>query len=271
MTRDASDRRGFTLVELLIVAVLGGLIVVATYQVLLTNQRTYTVNNQQIHDQQTLRASMDILFGEIRELSAGGGDLELLHPHGFRARAMRAFGLVCQVNVGLTPPKITVKKVGRWFEGGDSIFLFADNDTELAGDDVWLTGVTSNVDTTGQTCSGTDTAQVLSVPALASSTDSVRIGAPVRAYRLYTYGYLYYMGEYYLGRMEGYSTPVPMVGPIRDINGMQFTYYDEDGNVTAVPANVAQIEVTIRTQSGVRNSQGNLIEDSITGRVNLRN
>ena len=41
-------RAGFTIVELLVVTVLGALVVAATYQVLLTNQRTYTAQNAQI-------------------------------------------------------------------------------------------------------------------------------------------------------------------------------------------------------------------------------
>ena len=272
MKTKTCDRRGFTLVELLIVAVLGGLVVAATYQVLLTQQRIYTANTAQIQDQQTLRAGMAILSGELREISTQGGDLPTMSSQGLRIRTMRAFGLVCVVQPGLAPPRITVKRVDRWFEAGDSLFIFYDNDTELTGDDVWHSKVSSHVDTTA-TCSGGDEAQVMHIPGLSSSGDSVRVGAPVRTYRTFTYGILQDGGDWFLARAEGSDPPEPLVGPIRSSTGggVEFVYLDENGNTTAVPGNVAQIRVTLRTLSGVRDSQGNFIRDSITAIVSMRN
>jgi prepilin-type N-terminal cleavage/methylation domain-containing protein len=272
MKRAIGDRGGFTLVELLLVAILGGLIVAATYQVLITNQRTYTANTAQIHDQQTLRAGLDILFGELREISTEGGDLLLMHPRGLRIRTMRAFGLVCDVQPGLSPPRITALRVGRWFEGGDSLFIFYDNDTELVGDDVWLSKVVSNVDTTA-TCPGGDQAQEMHIPGLSSTDDSVRIGAPVRTYTTFTYGILQDGADWYLARAEGYRTPEPLIGPIRSSTGggVEFVYLDEDGNVTGTATDVAQIQVTLRTLSGIRDAQGNFMQDSITATVSVRN
>jgi len=45
MTR---DRKGFTLIELLVVVVLGSLVLLAALQILITNQRTFTAQNQVI-------------------------------------------------------------------------------------------------------------------------------------------------------------------------------------------------------------------------------
>ena len=56
------DRRGFTLVELMIVAVVGAMVVGATYQIMLSSQRALTIQTAQVQGQQTVRAGLDILF-----------------------------------------------------------------------------------------------------------------------------------------------------------------------------------------------------------------
>ncbi|HUF75760.1 MAG TPA: prepilin-type N-terminal cleavage/methylation domain-containing protein, partial [Longimicrobiales bacterium] len=70
MTR---DRRGFTLVELLVVVVLGSLVLMAALQVLITNQRTYAAQNAVITSQQSTRIALEVLVNELRELSPSGG------------------------------------------------------------------------------------------------------------------------------------------------------------------------------------------------------
>ena len=98
---------------------------------------------------------------------------------------------------------IRVKKMGRYFTNGDSIVVFADNDPDDSSDDTILSGVVSNISTAlTETCTGTDTAQSLVVPDLAAAlaNDTVRLGAPVRGFTIYTYGLYLRNGEYYLAR-----------------------------------------------------------------------
>ncbi len=182
------DRGGFTLVELLIVAVLGMVVVGATYQMILTSQEAYTVQIAQMQGQQTVRAGIDILSVELRELSALEGDILTMDPDEVEVRAMRSFGLVCNTNPTGSP--ILVKKIGRYFTSGDSIVVFADNDPDISSDDTILSGAVTGI-SMGQTCTGTDTAQSLVVPALvaALANDTVRLGAPVRGFTIYTYGF----------------------------------------------------------------------------------
>lgn len=263
----AGDRGGFTLVELLIVAVLGVIVVGATYQMILTSQRAYTTQTAQLQGQQTVRAGIDILFAELRELSGVEGDILEMNPDRIEIRAMRAFGLVCNVNPTGSP--IRVKKIGRFFADGDSIVVFADNNPDISSDDTILFGAVSALDST-QTCSGADSAQSLTVPALALAlaNDTVRIGAPVRGFSVYTYGLFLIDGDYYLGRESGVTT-APLVGPLAP-NGVSFIYMDALGNVTTDPRAVAQIEVTLLSRSRVVTRRGP-VADSLTTVIYLRN
>ena len=261
------NRAGFTLVELLIVAVLGTVVVGATYQMILTSQKTYTVQIAQMQGQQTVRAGLDILSSELRELSGVEGDVLTMDPDRIEVRAMRAFGLVCNVNTSGSP--ILVKKIGRYFESGDSIVVFADNDPDVSDDDTILFGAVTAL-TTSQSCTGSDTAQSLVVPDLvaALANDTVRLGAPVRAFTIYTYGLYLRDGDYYLARRSGVITE-PLVGPLSP-NGVSFTYMDSDGAVTTDPTAVSQIEVTLRSRSNVTNERGP-VTDSLTTTIHLRN
>jgi prepilin-type N-terminal cleavage/methylation domain-containing protein len=266
--RTGENRRGFTLVELMIVAVLGAIVVGATYEIMLSSQRAHTIQTAQIQGQQTVRAGLDILFSELREISPSEGDILTMGSDQIEIRAMRAFGLVCGVSATGSP--LRVKKIGRFFEDGDSIVVFADNDPDIASDDTILFGAVSSLDST-DTCSGADAAQSITVPALALAAlanDTVRLGAPVRGFSVYTYGLFMVDGEYYLGRESG-VTAAPLVGPLAP-NGVSFIYMDELGDVTADPLAVAQIEVTLLSRSRVVNQRGP-VADSLTTVIYLRN
>ena len=263
------NKRGFTLVELLLVAVIGAVLVSATYQILLSSQRAMTVQTAQLIGQQAVRAGIDVLSSELRELSRAEGDILTMGSDRIEIRAMRAFGLVCNVTGGGTP--IRVKKVGRYFENGDSIMVLAENDPDFTSDDTIVSGVVSSINT-GQTCTGTDTAQMLAVPALAqafANGDTVRLGAPVRAFTTYTYGLYTVDGEPYLARNDADGTS-PLVGPLSS-DGVSFVYLDAFGSVTTTPTAVSRIEVTLRSASNVVDQNGAPISDSLSTTIYLRN
>lgn len=263
--------KGFTLVELLIVVVLGAIIVLATFQVLQVTQRSYTVMQAQIHSQQSLRGGTDVLFGELREISPSGGDLLAMGSDYLTIRTMRRAGLVCGVNYTWNPVRLTVKRLGRWFRDGDSVFVFADNDPDRAKDDTWVTGMIASVDTTA-TCASGHEANLLGVQGL-PTTDSVRLGATIRSFERLTYGIVEFEGNFYLGQtIQGVGFE-PLVGPLRSRSegGLEFTYLDANGAETAVSTDVAQIQVTMRTSSMVRTPSGDVVSDSIQTRISLRN
>ena len=80
-------------------------------------------------------------------------------------------------------------------------------------------------------------------------------------------------GRYYLNLTTAAGT-APVIGPLPDVNGVSFTYYDSTGAVTAVTARVRQIGLAVREQSGNRIRKGTssaYAVDSLLTRITLRN
>lgn len=266
--RPGGTEAGFTLVELIVVAVLGALLVLATFQVLVTNQRTYTAHGARIQGSQALRGALDVLSAELREISPAGGDLVAMDDDTLQLRAMRAFGVVCHDSIRGSMGWRALR-VGQWIAGADSVLVFADNDGGDASDDAWIVTRVSSSDTSSS-CSGAP-AQLLRFPNSAPFVaDSVSSGAQVRAFTHVRYGLIPYDGEHYVGRQIPGGSWTPVVGPIR-AGGLSFAYLDEDGVATTTATDVRQIRITVRTGSDVLDSTGQPVRDSVSTVVHTRN
>lgn len=269
----ASTRAGFTLVELLIVAVIGMVLLGSVYQILVSNQRTYTVQQVRIQNQQVMRSGLELLASEIREASsrdAFNPDLLTLAADGLELQTMRAFGRVCQV-LNPASTNLMIRLSGPPFEANDAVVVFGEGDPDTRVDD-------RNYDTTVQSvnpeipngCLAAVPGQSI-VVAGGWPNGTVRPGAPVRAHTSFEYGLVLFDGETYLGRTPGGGVAQPVVGPLAANDGLLFEYFDIQGNVTAVPAQVAEIRLTLRTQSQLRDTAGDLVGDELTTRIFLRN
>lgn len=264
------NRRGMTLVELLVAVVVAGAVMAAAYQVLVINQRIYTVQREQIVGHQTIRAGANVLFTELREVSAADGDLLAMDTREVEFRAMRAFGLVCAINPSQS--RIWVVFHGQRFDVGQTALVFVDNDPEDSSDDEWASSGIQSASDDASGCSESDDVQVLGVSGLASDDFSgMRTGAPVRAAETYTYGAFQVDEQWYLARRSGGGDPVPLVGPLEGQTGVEFEYLDTNGNPTTTPAQVRRIRTTLRTRSDVLDRLGNPVADSLSVDVFIRN
>jgi prepilin-type N-terminal cleavage/methylation domain-containing protein len=262
-----TSRLGFTLVELMVAVVIGGVLMTAVYQVLVTNQRISAVQAEQILAQQTLRGGVDLLTQELREVSAQGGDLLTAEDDAFSIRALRTFGIACVID----PPQVRVAVEGRPFTGArPSMYIFADGDPNTAADDVWYR-VTLNELPQPQTCPGDRPARRLVIQGLSGDQwAGVLPGAPVRAYETVRYHLGERAGESYLMRTIGDVT-VPLVGPLTAGEGLAFDYLDQDGAATSTLTEVRQIRITIRSDSEARDTQGRQVAAALSVTVFLRN
>lgn len=265
-----ADRLGFTMIELLIVTVLGTLILVATLQVLITNQRIYTAQNSQIRGTQSTRGTLAVLSSELREISPRGGDLVVMKPDTVGVRAMRAFGVVCHDTL-LGVPAFRAFVLGDSIATGDSVLVLADNNSLKSWDDAWIATSVTAV-TYGTSCGASAASQhVVLSNAPAFLADSVSSGAEIRAFTHISYGLVGSGGAWYLGQSIAGGSWEPVIGPLRDANGLLFEYLDETGNPTATATDVTMIVVTVRTGGEVYDSNNNLVEDSVSVRIHTRN
>ena len=285
------NRRGLSLVELLVALVILGLVTASLYRVLVNNQRVYQAQTQRIDLQQNIRAAVTILPAEFRELDAYDGDILAMGPDSIRIRAFRVLGFICNApNLPLLPlvgQQITVRNSllfgSRGFiAGSDQVMVYYEGDEGVRTDDAW-TAPTLLTASGSQNCPdgapGTRltllnlTITPLPVPLV---INGLTRGSPVRAFEPVTYRLWQGLdSRYYIG-LRTSSGIQPLVGPIL-ANGLSFAYYDSTGTVTATPSLVSSIGITVRAQTvqPVQVSAGStakeLAVDSITTRVALRN
>lgn len=284
------NRRGFTLIELMVGMVLLGIVSAAIYRVLVNNQRLYQAQTQRVDLQQNIRAATQVLPAELREMDAFDGDILAMGPDSIRLRAMRQFGIVCTVpvlNGGAVTGKTLVLRnellfTQRAFQIGDSVVVFNEGNDATRADDGWAVGRVTGGPTavncgTADARAGTQLNVDFAAFAapIVNVANAIPLGAPVHGFEIVTYKlYQAADGLWYLG-LQNNSGLQPLVGPLNGSTGLRFNYFDGNGAVTAVPANVAQIEIIVRgrTAQPVSQSSGGLSipVDSVTTRVALRN
>lgn len=277
-----TTREGVTMIELLLVMVLGMIIVAGAYTTLLSQSDAYGTLNAMSETQQETRMGIDVLGAELREVSANGSDLAAATSSSVQFRALRSFGILCDQNP--INKKLVVARLGvQPFTPGDSIVIYVDGDSLKAADDVWQTERVQNVSST--TCGaiiglGLNMAMLLPDATFTELTvgnslksDSIYPGAPIRSFDLVTYEVDTWDGMPMLVRKQGSDVAPLML--IRDTDGLTLRYFDGLGNeLTAFPLDAAARESVRRVQvilrSERRSVRADTYQDSLTTDVFLR-
>jgi prepilin-type N-terminal cleavage/methylation domain-containing protein len=295
------SRRGFTMVELLIALVLLGLVSAALYRVLVNNQRLYFAQTQRIDLSQNIRAAVNILPAEFRELDALDGDILAMTADSIQIRAMRWLSFVCVVP-GL-PGAFTMTIRGgqtgqpmffgsRSINGADGLLVYLDGDPTTRTDDYWVPATITAIGGGGPgtaTCPAAGAVPAAQQPATSVTFNgtfiagtnvagAIPMGAPVRGYESVTYKLYKPAGDtlWYIGFKPAGQTMQPLIGPLI-ANGLTFSYFAADGSVTANRQQVARIDITVRARTTSRVRRGGqaatsaIIVDSVSTSVALRN
>ena len=287
--RAKGARFGFTLIELLVAMVIFGLVAGAVVNVMIVSNRTTSDQGQRIDMQQNIRAANAILPAEIRSLDAADGDIKAMSLTSLTIRASRQLAIICTLPVtggamvnGVLGGVIVVVRSPlyssqRAFAAGDSLWVWYEGDVSTRSDDGWLPALVTAVG--AQNCTdGTAGVRLTANLGIAApkvnAANVIPNGSPVFGFETVTYATgLAADGRYYLNMTTPAGT-APVLGPLPDVNGVNFTYYDANGAITATPALVRQIGLAVREQSVNRIRKGTTTAyavDSLLTRITLRN
>ncbi|MDH3291913.1 MAG: prepilin-type N-terminal cleavage/methylation domain-containing protein [Gemmatimonadota bacterium] len=283
------NRRGFSLIELLVGMVLVSAVGLSIYQLLSTNQRLYRQQSERVDLNSTLRGAVSILPSELREANARDSmesDLAAISSTAISYKAMRSLGVLCLPPVSaagtgtITLWRSMIYGIRGIDPTRDSIMVFAERDPGTRTDNYWIHANVVTA-TPGTLCPAAAPSLTLALNNVYPSGGLAHAlaGAPIRTFEMmqvltYTDG----LGDDWLGARQyvkgtGWTTTQPVIGPLES-GGLQFTYFDSLGVATTTPTEVARIGVTVAgmTQGVVRrgSSMARLV-DTLATHVALRN
>lgn len=298
MINSPVSRRGFSLVELMVILVLSTIVLGGLTSVLVRQQRFYRGTADLIETRSQIRQAAGIIPSDLRGVSTIGGDILEITDTSMVFWATIGQAVTCVgipgTNVLAIPP-LTLSNNNALASftmtpgAGDTVWVYENGPTDAAANDHWHAyGImAAPTTTTTQTCATLVGGVDLSAPRysflLSEPLDlDVEVGNPVRFVRRTRYS-LYRASDegWYLGYCSPacVGDPQPIAGPFLPAgggtSGVSFTYTDAAGAVTAVPANVAQVSIVVRGKTrGVVDMGGynkTQVGDSLRFSVAIRN
>ena len=246
---------GVTIIELMIYMVLASVVMGAIYSVMITQTRAYADQRQMTDARETVSGAGVLLASELRQLAPSDGDLYFIAPESLAIRSVQSVAIVCAINQA-------DRRFALWNLTGeledfnkkaDSAFVFSAGGSGQ-GDDTWEREEIKGFHPAAgllATCEWTVPQTPDTVVQLDKAMPGVAVGAPFRSFRSIQYGTFLDGGNWWLGRKTPGGAYEKLTGPLRSpaAGGLVFNYYDANGTVTAVPADVRMIEIVIRSQS----------------------
>jgi prepilin-type N-terminal cleavage/methylation domain-containing protein len=280
-----ANRRGFTLVEIMIAMTLMLIVGGAAFKLLVTTQRLSRSQAEQAGLQSNVRMGSLVVLNDLRELGtvSGGGadknDILTIAASDITYRAMRGLGFICQ-----TPTATQIRITRSGFSGfrdpqagRDGLYVFIDGDPDSEADDAWLPVAIADV-STATACPGAMGAGITLTTPNTASLVGLSVGTPVHVYEVMELKLHQADGKSWLGArsISAGEAIQPVLGPLVDGNGFQLEYLDAGGAITADRTAIKSIRITIRGISdgpvhvGIEGSP-TYVQDSLVTQVTLRN
>ena len=273
MKKTLRNQNGVTLIELLIALVISTFLIAAIYRTFIGQQKTFTSQEQVVDVQQNIRIAIGNMMREIR--MAGFGNISMVLPATINGTiytnivnpdtpVANALTILSATNPGST---LTT-------EGGVSQSqIVVSTLTDSQGNQLFDTtnrkyisigGVESNIITAVD--SGTKTLTLTGPLGFKHEVET-----PVFTIRTITYQVIVVNGIPVLMRDDGGGAQ-----PVADgIEAPQFQYLDGNGNVTATPANIRIIRVSLTAKTNVQDPDykegGGYRRRQIASNIHLRN
>ena len=298
LTARRATRAGVSLAELLVVLVILGLVGSVIMRVVLRQQRFYASAAEITSTRADLRDLATALPSDLRAISSVGGDIYAMSDSSIDFRLTTGISTVCQLGAGfvVVPPATLASRSGvtSWTAApvsGDSVLIYDEGATTSISDDAWraykiiAAPIAASCPTsTFFTSTSAEAAAGIKLQLSAALPATSPQGSAMVFFRHAHYGlFLTSSGKTMLGYYDcpagTCSAMTPMGGPFLPYaatgSGVQFSYYDSTGAVTATKANVARIDVAVRAQTAapvaLAGGTRSYVRDSLAFTVSLRN
>lgn len=226
---------GLTLIELLIALVVSSILIVGLYQIFISQQKTYTVQDQVADMQQQIRVAIDQMTREIRMAGYGGNLLAIFgNINGFTSiitPGNNTITLLLADQVGVL--KQSAMKGTNQLKVTNASMFNTDKKKYLC-----LNGLNNYLIQSVITDTLTVTTPL---------TEDHRINEPVYIIKAITYSLGLSGGKTVLRRNEntgGGSQPLA-----ENIESLLFTYFDANGNVTSNPHDIRMVRVGVTSKT----------------------
>lgn len=299
MLTDASRvrRPGASIIELMIALTIFGLVMAGVTSAIAEQTRFQAGAARVVASQRSMRQISDLLPSELRALGTGAGDIYFMNASSIDLRVTTGSSVVCTVAPGglsVTIPPVQLASavpLTSWRDvptAGDSVFIFDEGASSARNDDTWrsyrltVAPAAGNCPTsTGFTRTGGEANAGMTLSLATAVPGTTVAGAPIRFFRPARYALATGTdGRWYLGYTE--CRPVcgaldVVAGPVRSPSGagVGFTYRDSLGAVTAVPAQVAFVELVLHTDGAPAGERSRMrsgaLADSLRVSVAIRN
>ncbi len=283
-----TNRRGFTLTELMMVVVLVSIVGLMLTMILVRQSRFHRAVQDVSEARNRMRDIATIVPTDLRGVSTSQNDILAFGQDSLQFRAFIGTSIVCEfvsnTVIGLPPKVLASGNVfSAWINPpapGDLAYIYDDGTQVGNFDDSWdrftISDTASSTSTTwcssglspAYTAAGDNTQRYRITLASAANTVQIKRGAVIRFAREVRYsGYQAADNQWYMGYQTctpnaGTTTPGTcgtrevLAGPIKpmttDTNttGLFFKYYDKNGNVLTTTADIAKIaRVTINVRT----------------------
>lgn len=250
---------GFTLVEMLIVTLIGSLVMGSIYKMITIQDNTTRQQYAIIQNNQNARMALSVLTSELKEMSARDGDVTFADSTILEFRALRKGAIVCEKDVAGNS-WVDVWNFGDAFVAGDSVMVFADGlNVASMTDDLWAAMRVSG--SGGETCPASEGFTGVSVQRLnfpGGSLGNVQVGALIRSFVRTRYTLADDANGWgVINRQEAGAAAVPIIDGLATVGegGLHMRFIDSTS--TVIPYNTlrnggARLGDIMRVQVKVR-------------------
>jgi len=279
--RVGTTRRGFSLVELLIVIVILAIVLTSVMTIFVQQQRFYSDSAAIIETRSATRDAAYVLESDLHSLSPQSKDIYSMGSKFIEFRSQVGSSVVCSIDVArtrITVPPLNVATgaaLTSWLSApasGDTILIFDPGSTSGATSDTFnvytLTAAPATgancPNSTGLTTTGGEATQGYTFQVSPALTATTIVGSPIRIVRKAHYElYQEASGNWYLGFYDCVPSRAPVCNPLQPVagpyvppnlagtGGIAFTYRDSTGAVTADVKLVRRVDIAARAQTAV--------------------